>query len=246
MSYANGTQFYNLPQTVGTDKRDWFDTNAAFAAVDAALHAAYTGQASDAEAIAVINGKLTDDEAAITSLQGSVSTHSSQITTLANSVNQLNTDVAAVKADALDMICAVDEGTAQVATVAVSEGNYFRYNDVLYIATDDIAIGDTIIPNTNCRATNVATELQNIEIVLPSIPKIAHGNTAVTAGESYDTFDINFTSAGFSSAPNITITPVSQFGDVTVSYTGITSSHAYGIVLPKTHASSLEWIAVEG
>jgi ABC-type glycerol-3-phosphate transport system substrate-binding protein len=55
MSYANGTQFYNLPQTVGTDKRDWFDTNAAFAAIDAALHAAATGQAADAEAIAAIN-----------------------------------------------------------------------------------------------------------------------------------------------------------------------------------------------
>ena len=65
MSYANGTQFYNLPQTVGTDKRDWFDTNPAFAAIDAALHSAVTGQASDAEAIATINGKLADDEADI-------------------------------------------------------------------------------------------------------------------------------------------------------------------------------------
>ena len=43
MSYAHGTSHYNLPQTVGTDKRDWFDTNQAFANVDADLYAAKTG-----------------------------------------------------------------------------------------------------------------------------------------------------------------------------------------------------------
>lgn len=172
MSYANGTQFYNLPQTVGTDKRDWFDTNAAFAAVDAALHAAYVGQATDAEAIATINGKLLDDEAAITSLQGSVSTHSSQITTLANSVNQLNTDVADVRSDSEDMISAYNEGAAATSTRSYSIGDYFIYNDVLYIATAAIAIGDTIIPNTNCRATNVTTEVSTLNTAVSGLGDI--------------------------------------------------------------------------
>lgn len=40
MSYARGTTNYNLPQTQGTDKRDWSDTNAAFLAVDSALKTA--------------------------------------------------------------------------------------------------------------------------------------------------------------------------------------------------------------
>lgn len=40
MSYARGTTNYNLPQTQGTDKRDWSDTNAAFAAIDSAIKTA--------------------------------------------------------------------------------------------------------------------------------------------------------------------------------------------------------------
>lgn len=181
MSYANGTQFYNLPQTVGTDKRDWFDTNQAFAAVDAALHAAASGQAADAEAIATINGKLLDDESAITSLQGSVSTHASQITTLANSVNQLNTEVADVRADAEDMICAYNEGAAAASTRAYEVGDYFIYNDVLYKATLAIDIGDTIVPNTNCEASNVTSEIivinediDDIKSDLSAISKFGH------------------------------------------------------------------------
>lgn len=40
MSYAVGTTHYNLPQTQGTDKRDWSDTNQAFADIDAAIYGA--------------------------------------------------------------------------------------------------------------------------------------------------------------------------------------------------------------
>lgn len=40
MSYARGTTNYNLPQTQGTDKRDWSDTNTAFAAIDTAIKTA--------------------------------------------------------------------------------------------------------------------------------------------------------------------------------------------------------------
>lgn len=56
MSYQNGTTHYNLPQTVGSDKRDWSDTNAAFAAIDAAIYqassdaSAASSAASDAQA----------------------------------------------------------------------------------------------------------------------------------------------------------------------------------------------------
>ena len=42
MSYATGTTHYNLPQTVGTDKRDWTDTNQAFADLDTAVYSAAT------------------------------------------------------------------------------------------------------------------------------------------------------------------------------------------------------------
>lgn len=160
--YANGTPHYNLPQTVGTDKRDWADTNQAFADVDADLHTAVETASSAAGSVAglaVTVAHLGDAQITfqhdLDDLELTVGQQGNAITANANRIEE-------VEDDALDMICAVDEGTAQVATVAVAEGKYFRYNNVMYQATTNIAIGDTIVPNTNCRATNVATELENI------------------------------------------------------------------------------------
>lgn len=169
MSYANGTQFYNLPQTVGTDKRDWFDTNQAFADVDAALHTAVTGQAADAEAISTINAKLLDDEADIAALQTTSGTHTTQIATLQTTVNAQAPQIADVRQDSEDMICAYNEGAAETSTHAYEIGDYFIYNDVLYKATAAIAIGDTIVPNTNCSATNATTEIAQLNSDLANI-----------------------------------------------------------------------------
>ena len=168
MSYANGTEHYNLPQTVGTDKRDWFDTNSAFAAIDAALYAAATGQAADAEAISTINGQITTIQGDITSLQGTVGGHTTQIGALQTSVSGLINTVADVRQDAEDMISAYNEGAAETSTHAYDIGDYFIYNDVLYKATAAIAIGDTIVPNTNCQATNVTTEIKAVEASIPA------------------------------------------------------------------------------
>lgn len=163
MSYANGTTHYNLPQTVGTDKRDWFDTNQAFADIDEALYGAVQQSTSTATAVTALTTRVGAVESDVATIQASQSTDEANIAALQTLTSQHTTEIADVKADALDMICAVDEGTAQVATVAVAEGKYFRYNDVLYMATTAIAVGDTIVPNTNCRATNVATELESIQ-----------------------------------------------------------------------------------
>lgn len=173
MSYAQGTQFYNLPQTVGTDKRDWFDTNSAFAAVDAALHAAVTGQATDAEAISTINAKLATDEANIAALQTKGNTHDSQIAALQTTVNTQASQISDVRQDAEDMITANNEGAAATSTRAYAIGDYFIYNDVLYKATAAIAIGDTIVPNTNCEATNVDTEISQLNSDISGIGSLA-------------------------------------------------------------------------
>lgn len=180
MSYANGTQFYNLPQTVGTDKRDWFDTNSAFAAIDAALHSAVTGQASDAEAIATINGKLATDEADIAALQTKGNTHDSQIATLQTTVNAQAAQISDVRQDAEDMITANNEGAAATSTRAYAIGDYFIYNDVLYKATAAIAVGDTIVPNTNCEATNVDTELTQVKSDLSDSVAVESSNVNLT------------------------------------------------------------------
>lgn len=165
MSYANGTTHYNLPQTVGTDKRDWADTNQAFADVDAALYSASTaasGAASDITALdnqingtGGIDSRLTTAENDIDNVEGAVST-------LQGTVAGHTTAIADVRSDLQDNICSDKEPTA-TSTKAYSAGDYFYYNDILYVATDSIAIGDTIVPNTNCRATTVTNEIKDID-----------------------------------------------------------------------------------
>lgn len=194
MSYANGTTHYNLPQTVGTDKRDWFDTNAAFAALDAALYAAATGQASDAEAITALQQTVSGQATDIAALQTASSSQAASISALQTAVNGQATQIADVRQDAEDMITANNEGAAATSTRAYAIGDYFIYNDVLYKATAAIAVGDTIVPNTNCEATNVDTELTNVDTELTQVNSDlankktlkAKNNSAVTVG-----FDLN-------------------------------------------------------
>ena len=190
MSYANGTTHYNLPQTVGTDKRDWFDSNAAFAAVDAALYAAATGQASDAEAITALQQTVAGQATDIAALQTASSSQAASISALQTTVNGQATQIADVRQDAEDMITANNEGAAATSTRAYAVGDYFIYNDVLYKATAAIAIGDTIVPNTNCKATNVGTELTQIN---SDLSKITYG-TRVTLE---DEVEYNTTSDGY-------------------------------------------------
>lgn len=192
MSSTTTTQYYGLTQYIGTDKPDWTDNNEAFREVDADLHEAVQsmeGFGTDIAALQEAQSELSTD---VTGLESDLNTEKAKITALQNKETLQDAEIAGVKADALDMITAVDEGTAQVATVAVSEGKYFRYNDVLYIATTNIAVGDTIVPNTNCRATNVGTELEaqaeDIAEVKSDLAEIESGlikkfyvNTTVTA-----------------------------------------------------------------
>lgn len=159
MSYENGTLHYNLPQTVGSDKRDWFDTNEAFANIDADLWSAKETAEGNAEALSFITARVgalenhdveTDD--AITNLTSRVSANEQAISTLV-------TELADVRQDFKDAICAYDEGTATLSTRAYQIGDFFWYNDTLYKATAVINIGATIVPNTNCVTTTITAEL---------------------------------------------------------------------------------------
>lgn len=158
MSSTNVTEFYGLTQYVGTDKPSFTDNNEAFRAVDAALHGAVVGVEDASDAVTTLTGRVGDVEEAVTGLSGTVGTQGDAITALQNKEISQDGDIAEVKAAALDMICAYNEEAAQ-SVHAYAIGDFFRYNDVLYKASAVINIGDTIIPNTNCVATNVAEQL---------------------------------------------------------------------------------------
>lgn len=161
MGYSAETTHEGFPLPTGSDLTTPMDYNESLQKADTDIFNALTNSDTALQKAIGVETGLTDTNTEVTSVKGRVTTLEQTSQTQGTAITNLGNKVDDVKADALDMICAVDEGTAQIATVPVSEGDYFRYNDVLYMADDDIAIGDTIVPNTNCHATNVATELQN-------------------------------------------------------------------------------------
>ena len=52
---------------------------------------------------------------------------------------------------------------SSTASSAHAAGTYFTYNDLLYRATADIAVGGTITPNTNCVAVTVGGETSELK-----------------------------------------------------------------------------------
>ena len=189
MSYATGTTHYNLPQTVGTDKRDWFDTNQAFADVDSALYGVTQQSTTDHGDIAAIKATVALLEAADVQFQHDLGETNGRVITLEQNAT---TDEAAID-DLADMFCPLEVTTAQ-SDIEVANGRMFRYNGVLYEATADIHIGDTIVPNTNCTATNMEEELGKINTSLAdkTFSYTSRLDNTVLASETDKTFsDLN-------------------------------------------------------
>lgn len=159
MSYANGTTHYNLPQTVGSDKRDWFDTNEAFANIDADLHTAKETCESNASALTALTTRVGDLEEHDVTTDDALTALTQRVSANEQSISTLVTQLADLRQDYKDSICAYDEGTGSASTHAYSSGDFFWYNDTLYKATAAIAVGDTLVPNTNCATTTIAEEL---------------------------------------------------------------------------------------
>ena len=176
MSYATGTTHYNLPQTVGSDKRDWTDTNQAFSDIDAAIYGAAEGASAATSAIQTINGQIETITAAQAVDEGNISTLSGKVSTLESTVGTQAAAIADVRQDLQDNIESNHEASA-TSTHAYNVGDTFYYNDVLYKATASIAIGGTIVPSTNCTAVTVMSELARVEAEIPS----AAGSVEVTA-----------------------------------------------------------------
>lgn len=162
MSYTNETTHYGIPLPLGTDKTTPMDYNESMQEVDTVLFGAKSDSDSALRKAQQVEEGLSQTDETVSSINGRVTTLEGTSVTHGNAIQQNAQNIADVRADALDMIEAKDEGTAQVATIAVNKGEYFRYNDVLYIATQNIAVGATIVPNTNCKATNVGTELEQV------------------------------------------------------------------------------------
>lgn len=159
--YTTETTHYGIPLPLGTDLTTPMDYNEAAEAIDTAVWQAASDSATANEnAAAAVETAGTVAEG-LESLGATVTDHGNRITALAARMTNAENEIDDVRADSQDMITAFKEATA-TSTHAYAIGDYFIYNNVLYKATVVIAIGDTIVPNTNCSATNITNELPNI------------------------------------------------------------------------------------
>ena len=85
MSFRVGTPNYGLPQTEGTDKRDWSDTNQAFLAIDTAIKNAVDTSASASSAAGTAQQTADGANTAAAHAQTDATTAQN----LANSANEL-------------------------------------------------------------------------------------------------------------------------------------------------------------
>ena len=158
MSYTNETTHFGIPLPLGSDLTTPMDYNTAAEAVDEALFGAQGDAATANENAAAAVETANAVSEALDALSATVGGHTSQISALGARMTNAENNIDDVRSDLEDMIVAFNEPTA-TSTHAYAIGDYFIYNDVLYKATAAIAIGDTIVPNTNCTATNVMTEV---------------------------------------------------------------------------------------
>lgn len=178
MSYTNGTTHYNLPLTTGADKRDWSDTNQAFSDVDAALYGAVQDTAQAELDIDALETRMDTAEQNISTNTGNIAGLDTRLTTAEGAITSQGAQITDTRQDLEDMICAYNEASA-TSTHAYAIGDYFIYNDVLYKATQAIAIGDTIVPDTNCSTTNVTTELLATEDLSGDVAQLKTDMSAV-------------------------------------------------------------------
>jgi hypothetical protein len=169
MSYTNQTTHYGIPLPTQTDLVNGLDWNTSSEAIDTAIYDA-------AQAAETAAGDITDIKADIVDLKAADTQFGEDMLELGGRVSTLEQNAATDEADiqdAFDMITDKEVTQAQ-SDVEVTEGEWFRYNGTLYVATQAIHIGDTIIPNTNCRATNIEDEMTG------------SGSTVTAADVTYD------------------------------------------------------------
>ena len=160
MSYEHGTPHFNLPQTVGSDTRDWFDTNEAFADIDAAIYSASQTAETAAQDLDGVKSDVQGLKDADIAMTGRVDGIEGRVGASEQAITRLQQDVADVDTDLKDSICAIEEASATAAYQHLV-GEFFWYNDTLYKTTANIAVGQQIVPDTNCSTTNITTELLN-------------------------------------------------------------------------------------
>lgn len=133
MSYANGTPFLNLAQTVGTDHRDWFDENEAKLDLDTKMKTLWDGAASTADILATLQEKVASLETDTAALETVVDNHGSSITTINESLVLINAALSALNTQVTNKFDAAGVADPYDATHGIyAIGDVITYNGQRY------------------------------------------------------------------------------------------------------------------
>ena len=177
MSYANGTSFLNLPQTVGTDKRDWFDTNEAFLDLDAKVKAAYEGGIDTAAALAALSETVSGLSTTVSDLNTTVGQHTTSITTITEALTLINTTLTGLDTSVktkFDSAGIADPYDAEHGTYDVDD--VVTYNSQRYVCHTAVTAAEpfdadkwtaedvqTVFANISGDISDINTALTNLE-----------------------------------------------------------------------------------
>lgn len=133
MSYANGTPFLNLAQTVGTDHRDWFDENEAKLDLDTKMKTLWDGAASTSDILATLQEKVASLETDTVTLETVVDGHGSSITTINESLILINTALSALNSQVTNKFDSAGVADPYDATHGIyAIGDVVTYNGQRY------------------------------------------------------------------------------------------------------------------
>lgn len=154
MSYSGQTTHYGIPLPTSSDLVNLLDWNQSSEDIDTALYGAAQAAESAGTEIVGIKATLVQLANADVQFQSDLNAIDGRVTSLEQTSGNIEEDVE----DIADMITAKEVPTAQ-SNQRILVDEWFRYNGVLYVCTVQIEIGDTIVPNVNCRATNIESEM---------------------------------------------------------------------------------------
>lgn len=192
MSYANGTPFLNLAQTIGTDHRDWFDENAAKLDLDTKMKTLWDGAADTATILSTLQESVGGLQTDVTTLEGVVSGHTSTITTINESLVLINTALNALNTQVVNKFDSVGIADPYDATHGTYDvGDVVTYNGQRYVCTTAVTAAEPF-DVSKWIAEDVQTALDNLS------------NGVLR----YKTVDVTL-------APNEYVTPFTHYGTAT-------------------------------
>lgn len=206
MSYRVGTPNYNLPQTEGTDKRDWSDTNQAFLAIDTAIKNAVTAAASAGSAASAAQAAADDAASAASHAQTDATAAQTLATTASEQASLARTAANTAQTTAQQAQTAASAAQTAAQQAVSNVGNLANLN------TTNKSNTVAAINEVNSALTDVETDLSNMFSINPSSSEVNVGTGTESSPVTYTapsdgmlTYYWNGASAGTGANTSVTV-----------------------------------------